>query len=904
MSYLCLYFEAHQPRRLKKNPTIAAPFDDLLDQESLNRIAARCYLPANELFAKLVRENPDFHLCLSVTGTLLESARRFNPDIVKSFQKLADLGRETGRIEFLAETYHHSLAGLFRDGSKDEFRTQVHLHSAAMEDLLGVVPVSFRNTELLYNNSIARLASELGFRSILCERRNDFTAGHSPNAVYTDSLKRIKVIPRNEGLSDELAFRFTKRHFTADDFAKWIGAVDGECVLVGLDYESIGEHLWKETGIFDFWKHLPKALKKHTNIVMANPTAIAAAMSGDRPVADVGDLATSSWADQGRDTNAWLGNCAQQSLFQQYQELEAPIKTGGDPALLDLWRHLGTSDHYYYMCTTRHGADNNVHEYFSHYEDVSQAIAAYTTVLTELRCELNNLRGASVQIKRKARRPRILLVTPEVTELPSGIGNLANFVHAKGGGLADISAALVAEMVKLGLDVHVALPKYERQICDFANISRGELDRLVSLFQSSEAIHLVQDSSFAYIKDVYEAKGLNSALHRAEAFQRAVINQVFDVALPAHGKMLVHCNDWMTGLIPAAAKSRGIPSLFTVHNVHTNKETLRNLERCGIDVSRFWKDLFLEKHPDFTPNFWDVDYVDFLLSGVKAANFVNTVSPTFLLELVNGHFPDLVSEPLRQELVAKYNAGCAFGILNSPKSNVDPRTAVGLKRNFDGSTVMEAKRENKAAFQQQLGLLINPAAPVFFWPHRIFSQKGPQLLADIALNLTRHYWKDGLQIAIVGNGDPEWQRAFGTIAVGSQGRIAYHVFEDNLSELGKAAADFILMPSLYEPCGLPQMECMRYGTLPIVRATGGLKDTVQHLDIALDTGNGFVFNDFTSDALWWAITEAMNFYHLPQDHREKILRRVMREGFTNFNLEKTTLQYVRLYERLLGEKLI
>lgn len=904
MSNLCLYFEAHQPRRLKKSPTLAAPFDDVLDQQILNRVAAKCYLPANDLFARLVQEYPDFRICLSVTGTLLEQARRWNPEVVKSFQRLGKLARETGRVEFLCETYYHSLAGLFRDGGKEEFRTQVMLHSALMEDLLGVVPTSLRNTELQYNNSIARTAGEMGMKTILCERRSDFVTGHSPNAVFTDRLKKIKVLPRNDGLSDELAFRFTHRHFTADEFAKWVGMIDGEAVLIGMDYEAIGEHQWSETGIFEFWKSLPLALRKHTNVIMRNPTEIAGQTGTDLPVADIHDLATSSWADVGRNTNAWLGNRAQQDLFQRYQQMESRVKAAADDNLVQLWRHLGTSDNYYYMCTTRHGADGGVHDYFSHFADVSQAIAAYTSVLTELGCDLAGVRG-TIQIAKRARRPRILLVTPEVTELPGGIGNLANFVRAKGGGLADISAALVAEMVRLGLDVHVALPKYERQICDFAQISRAELDRLVSLFQSSEAIHLVQDSSFAYLNEVYEYGGsTNSACHRAIAFQRAVINQVFDVAMPAHGKMLVHCNDWMTGLIPAAARSRGIPSLFTLHNIHSDRETLRNMERNGIDVSRFWRDLYLEQHPDFVPNPWETVGVDLLLSGIKAAHFVNTVSPSFLLEIVNGYFPDLIRWQVREEMRAKYNTGCASGILNAPKSTADPRIALGLKRNFDAATVMEGKRENKLAFQERLGLVSNPNAALFFWPHRLYDQKGPQLLADIALPLIHQYWNDGLQLAIVGNGDLHWERAFGTIAVGSQGRIAYQHFEENLSELGKAAADFILMPSLYEPCGLPQMEGMRYGTLPVVRATGGLKDTVQHLNVSDDTGNGFVFNDFKSDALWWAISEAMRFQRLPEAERQHHLGRIMRESAAGFNLEKTTLQYVRLYERLLGEKLI
>ncbi len=898
MTRFCLYFAAHQPRYLKKDPTLAAPFDDLLAQDQLHRLAKQCYLPAQELLSRLVADHPHFSVCLGVSGTLLEAARRFDPAVFKSFQKLAELGRKTGRIEFVAMPYHHSLASLFRDGNKEEFQAQAAMHAEQLKELLKVEPVALANSDLLFNNSLARVAGDRGFKAVLCERHEGLMAGPPANSVFTDRIRRVKILARNPDLSRGLAMLASRNETRADALDRWLGELNGQAPLAGLPYELLGNGRPA-----DFWEALAKRMKKRADVVMATPSAIADADLGDIPVANVDDLATTSWAEPGRGTNRWFGNAAQQNLFQAHQQMEAKVKARGDENLLDIWRHLGASDHFAHMCTLPCDAVGSLPPPPNPLEDATLAVSAYSAALAELRCELGGAK-ASWHIKTAARRPRILLVTPEVTELPSGIGNLANFVHAKGGGLADISAALVAEMVRLGLDVHIALPKYERQITDFANISRSELDRLTGLFQTSEAIHLVQDSSFAYIKDVYEAKGFNSALHRAEAFQRAVINQVFDVAMPAHGKMLVHCNDWMTGLIPAAAKSRGIPSIFTLHNVHTNKDTLRNLERCGMDVSRFWKDLYLEKHPDFVPNPWETIGVDFLLSGIKASNIVNTVSPTFLLEIVNGYFPDIVSWQVREEVKAKYHAGCAAGILNSPKSNVDPRIAVGLKRNFDEGTVMDAKRENKAEFQQQMGLHQNPDAPLFFWPHRLYEQKGPQLLAEIAQGLMQQYAKDGLQIAIVGNGDARWEKFFGELSVTSGGRMSYRRFNDALSELGKAASDFILMPSLYEPCGLPQMEGLRYGTLPVVRATGGLRDSIQHLDTARDSGNGFVFNDFKSDAMAWAIHEAMRYWRQPFAVRERTTKRVMRESMSNFNLENTTLQYVRLYERLLGEKLI
>lgn len=344
--------------------------------------------------------------------------------------------------------------------------------------------------------------------------------------------------------------------------------------------------------------------------------------------------------------------------------------------------------------------------------------------------------------------------------------------------------------------------------------------------------------------------------------------------------------------------------MFTFHNIHTGYETLRNIEQSGIDVSRFAYDLYLEDHPDSVANPWEETRVDYLLSGIRATDYINTVSPTFLNEIVNGYFPDLLSWQLRSAIRDKYSMGRASGILNAPKGIIDPSVARGLWRNYTVDEVVEGKLENKLEFQRQMGLMQAPEAPLFYWPHRLYDQKGPRLLTEIALSLVSFYRDDGLQIAVVANGDQELEQAFGTISCGSGGRIAYRRFNSNLSELGKAAADFIQMPSLYEPCGLPQMEGMRFGTLPVVRATGGLKDTVQHLDVSRDSGNGFVFNDFMPDALWWAISEAMNFYRVDKKLRTRIIQRVMREAIQHFTLENTTLHYVRIYEQLLGEKLL
>ena len=902
MSYLCLYFQAHQPRRLNRRPNATTPFNDVLDREILDKLAATTYLPGNQRLSRLVRKYDNFHISVGISGTLIEQARRFHPSLLKSFQDLADTGRETGRIEFVGETYYHSLAGLFEDRNKGEFRDQIRMHREAMKELLGVEPTVFRNTELLFNNTIADIAADCGYKAIICEKRDDMVAGKTPDTVFFDRHGKIKIVPRNGDLSNQLLACLQSPAFEAEEFAAWVGKIVGEMTLVGTTYEALGSVGGRNARGLEFWDQFPQAIARRPNVIF-NSIAGTARSIHDCPAVNIDDLATSSWGSEARNTDPWLGNTAQRKLFQRYQDLENRVKVSGNNNLVQMWRYLGAADHFYKMSIAEQPVRQKQPEQFDYITDASEAIMVYTTLLTELASELEG-RLPNVLVKRKTRRPRILLVTPEVTELPQGMGNLANMVSAKGGGLADISAALVTELTRLGLDVHVALPRYERQMREQSRISQQEMDRLIGAFKGTEPIHLVQDSAFSHLTDVYEPGDVNVAVRRATAFQRNVINSVFDEAMPEHGKMLVHCNDWMTGLIPAAARARGFASLFTFHNIHSGAETLRNLEQSGIDVSRFAHDLYLEKHPDSVANPWEELGVDFLLSGLKAADYINTVSPTFLNEIVNGYFPDLFTWQLREAIRVKYSLGCACGILNAPKGIDDPSVARGLVRNYTADDVVEGKLENKIEFQRRMGLQQNPEAPIFYWPHRLYHQKGPHLVTEIALALVDHYRVEGLQIAFVANGDQEIEKACGTISCGSGGNIAYRRFNAGLSELGKAASDFILMPSLYEPCGLPQMEGMRFGTLPIVRATGGLRDTVEHLNIERNTGNGFVFNDFVPDALWWAVSEAMHFWNSDRKVRARITQRVMREAAKRFTLENTTLHYVRIYEQLLGEKLL
>ena len=498
------------------------------------------------------------------------------------------------------------------------------------------------------------------------------------------------------------------------------------------------------------------------------------------------------------------------------------------------------------------------------------------------------------------RNPRILIVTPEITYLPPGMGNMANRMTAKAGGLADVSASLVSALFELGADVHVALPYYRKMFhMDVGNLVERELIVYKSVLPESR-IHLAHDRLFYYRDRVYS--GDNQVNPRiALAFQREVVNNIIPVVRPD----LVHCNDWMTGLVPAAARAMGIRSLFTVHNIHTRQLTLPQIEDFGIDAAEFWNELYYTAMPgnyEFTRN--NNVPVDLLASGIFAAHYVNTVSPAFLDEIVRGEH-DFVPDAIRSEIRAKAAAGCAEGILNAPDGNNDPASDDALPVKYTAATHAAGKLAAKRRLQEDLGLDRDDDATILFWPSRLDPvQKGPQLLSDICYRFLDKYWARGAQIAIIANGafqQPFWNiRSFHNIG----NRLAVHDFDGRLSQLGFAASDFLLMPSLFEPCGLPQMQAPIYGSLAVAHNTGGLHDTVEPLDMKRHVGNGFRFDTYDANGLFWAMDQAMAFWSLPAEVREVEIRRIMAESLTRFNHEACARQYIELYEQMLHRHLV
>jgi alpha-amylase len=383
MPDICLYAQVHQPYRLRRYRlfdvgTDTSYFDDQLNRQIVQRVAQKCYIPANRLLTDLVRcGDGRFRFALSLSGTLLEQLARWAPEALESFQVLA----ETGCVELLGETYYHSLSGL---ADPQEFRAQVQQHSRAIRRYFGQVPTVFRNTELIYWDELGPAIAALGYRGVLAEGAGHVLDWRSPNHVYEAALAPgLRVLPRNYQLSDDVGFRFSQREWdgwpvTAEKYARWVGASEGTSVNVFLDYETFGEHQWEETGIFAFLGHLPgECARQGVGFVQPGELALRrpdAALSFERPT---------SWADVERDTSAWLGNRIQLAAHERLYALKNVVQASGDPARLEDWRRLTTSDHVYYMCT-KWFADGDVHKYFSPFDSPYDAFIAFMNATQDL----------------------------------------------------------------------------------------------------------------------------------------------------------------------------------------------------------------------------------------------------------------------------------------------------------------------------------------------------------------------------------------------------------------------------------------------------------------------------------------------------------------------------------------
>ncbi|MFH1127381.1 MAG: glycoside hydrolase family 57 protein [archaeon] len=401
MSSVCFYFQVHQPRRLKPGHVIDTRgcmtpeklereiFDDKKNKEVLKKVASKCYYPANKTMLEQIdlykNQKRKFKISYSMPGLFLETMERFDKDLLETFVQLA----KTGCVEFLNETYYHSLSSFWgKDTERPEFVEQVRLNHQKIKDILGVEPRVFRNTELLYNDLIAKTVEKMGYIGILAEGIERVLEGwKSPEHIYSPPGSNIAVLLRHYSLSDDMSYRFSARWFkhwpvTAEKYSTWVAACQGETINLFMDYETFGEHQWDDTGIFWFLKHLPYEIMKWEHVEFLTPSETIERYPV-RGTLSVNEFDTISWADMERDSSAWLGNSMQQLVFSELERVGNVVKMTRNPHLLNIWRSLQTSDHLYYCCT-KHWSDGDVHKYFSPYDTPHQSFEGLIKALAQL----------------------------------------------------------------------------------------------------------------------------------------------------------------------------------------------------------------------------------------------------------------------------------------------------------------------------------------------------------------------------------------------------------------------------------------------------------------------------------------------------------------------------------------
>jgi len=402
---VCFIFEVHQPFRLNRNfhadllarrrttkeDLFDLYFDHQLNREVFDRAAQKCYFPANhailEQIDRLKGNRKQFKVAYSLSGVFVEQCERWSPDLLESFKQLA----QSGCVEFLEQTYYHSLASLFGP-DQSEFVDQIRMHRQLIKDLFNYEPRVVENTECIYNNSIAKTLDFLGYRAVVTEGVERVLGWRSPNYLYKARGSDIRVLLRNYRVSDDIGFRFSSTRWeewplTAQKYSSWLAASPGEVINIFIDYETFGEHHWPESGIHDFLKWLPGEVIKWDNLDWRMPSEV---VERHNPVdeVDVFEYGTISWADLERDTSAWIGNQMQLSCFESQKKLEPPIRELQHAELTKLWRYLQISDHLYYM-STKGAGPGDVHSYFSPLGTPVHAFAVYLKVISDLKARIS-----------------------------------------------------------------------------------------------------------------------------------------------------------------------------------------------------------------------------------------------------------------------------------------------------------------------------------------------------------------------------------------------------------------------------------------------------------------------------------------------------------------------------------
>jgi len=909
MPLVTVCLRLHQPFRL--NPDDTTFLWDQKNSEIFRQGTERCYLPLTRMFTELVGSHPDFKVSFSMSGTFLEQAELYEPAVIDYFRELLQSADHHGQVEFLEETYYHSLVSFFPDPAKTEFKEQVSLHRGKMSGLFDVKPTAFANTGLLYDNEIANIVADMGFTAVLCglsDRVVD-VRDHKPaavNVVYRargrkGRPRKLAVLPRNAYLSHRLAATSCESFPTAGEYADLIHQVGGEIVVLVCDFPVVEQGTPVYRKVEEFWKALPEEFAKYMDIVPANPTEVAEWFQiTSCPMVDCAALAVAPEAET-PETLSFLQSRAQRVLFRTIENLEPEARrAGGD--LLRRFRYLTTADHLLYL--NGDGLNGDLPEQDRNPYD---SVATATYVLTHAADELSHAVKNFNILTRSTRTP-VVIITPETARLPSeGMGQFARYVSGKSGGLGDVISALCKGLSVRGIPVHLVTINLSTRFREEAGLSESEwIQKRHRL--NPENVHLVSSAIFEGYRSAYDG----SPLANAAEFQRQAANTyIKEIRSQYEGRAILHTNDWMAGgVIVAYAKVRGVPVLHTVHNTHTGHVPLDMF--YGVNLQKLWNALYISFESQQR-------CVDCQATAIKSATKISYVGEKFLKEVVGDYFLDrpIIPWSVREETKIKYVDRSSLVIPNGISPDAFPENQQenpevekpGLAKRFSpDDDVVEAKKLNLVKFQKRMGLSVDPEAILLYWPSRLdLMQKGIELIEEIAQRFVNEH--PGVQIAVIG--DPvggDWTHAdiVGRIACASRGRIAYHRFDQDLSILGYAAASDVFGASLYEPFGQIDVVGNLYGATATNRDTGGYSDKIKPLGLRawgapIDSGNGVLFRDYNGAGLSWGLSatvENHRYFHEHPREWDKQARRIMREARSNWSLDNMVARYITAYESL------
>lgn len=486
---------------------------------------------------------------------------------------------------------------------------------------------------------------------------------------------------------------------------------------------------------------------------------------------------------------------------------------------------------------------------------------------------------------------RILIVSPEVTRVPSGMGPGSRTISARAGGLGDICATQIHALWEHGANVHLAIPNYRNVFKATGPCVSGiDINDRLRKFPENR-IHLAQDRSFYYHSKLFVTADQEN-VRTALSFQREVINLIIPEVQPD----LIHCYGWMTGLIPAMARQYGIPCLFTMYRLNSPKLLLSTIEDRGIDPAVFWKHCFYCRMPIDYQETRSSNPVDLLTSGLFSAKVANVFSHSYLKTLIDdsNNYTDVW---LKAVLKDKMQSGNLCIIPPTPDPSFNPTVDRALIRHYGPNNHFTEKLFNKLHLQALLNLRMDSAAPLCFWPTRLDgSRRGCRLMAEVLPEVLERYRNQRLQLVFVADGDYQEHIRTAINHLHASDRAVVCDFDSQIYRLAYAAAEFVLMPLKLDPCALPCKIGQRYGALPIAHDICAIHDCVEDLDTAGQTGSGFLFKHLNREGLIWAIDQAMAFYNQPRDLRSEQVRRIMMKAHMQIDPEKTAQQMVNLYK--------